>query len=423
MDKATIKMTKDMLTLSMDEISVACSSVGISVPVDKMGKMDLIHQLIGAGITSADQARALKKPEAVAVVTAPAVDLNAIRAEIVAQVTSILSPLRERLLEAPEAAQTLFSGVVERKTCLEVFGLDLRDVFDRPLMVDMYDCAAAPAVDPDYVWQANVLHMLLCGQDGHNVWLSGDRSVGKTSAAIQFAARTRRPITRINFHRGMDAMELFGSKSLEDGSTYHEESAFTKGFTSPGMVLLLDEPTNARSECVAQLNAFLEPNCAVSYGDKTYRRSEGVIVVACDNTTGNRDNTGRFVGTQPLNAALIDRFGFSETVTWLDPQSESKVYVARTGCPTKVADEVVKIWNVGRAQTGDGLLVDAPSVRNAVAFIVGIMRGLPPITAWRSAVVNKQPAESAAQLQTIFDQHVRPVQWHSMFKPALTGSV
>jgi MoxR-like ATPase len=421
MDKTTIKMTKDMLTLSMDEISVACASVGISVPVDKMGKMDLIHQLICAGITSADQARALKKPEAVAVVTAPAIDPDAIRAEIVAQVTSILSPLRERLLEAPEAAQTLFSGVVERKTCLDVFGLDLRDVMGNPLMVDMYDCGSAPAVDPDYVWQSNVLHMLLCGQDGHNVWLSGDRSVGKTSAAIQFAARTRRPITRINFHRGMDAMELFGSKSLKDGSTFHEESAFTSGFQVPGMVLLLDEPTNARSECVAQLNAFLEPNCAVSYGDKTYRRANGVVVVACDNTTGNRDNTGRFVGTQPLNAALIDRFGFSETVTWLDPWSEAKVYVARTGCPLPVAEEVVKIWNVSRAQTGDGLLVDAPSVRNAVAFITGLSRGLPTATAWRSAVVNKQPAESAAQLQTIFDQFVKTVNWQSKFKQGLTN--
>ena len=174
MDKATIKMTKDMLTLSMDEISVACASIGISVPVDKMGKMDLIHQLISAGITSADQARALKKPEVAAVAVA-SVDPEAVRAEIVAQVTSILSPLRERLLEAPEAAQTLFSGIVERKTCLDVFGLDLRDVMGNPLMVDLYDCESAPAVDPDYVWQSNVLHMLLCGQDGHNVWLSGDR--------------------------------------------------------------------------------------------------------------------------------------------------------------------------------------------------------------------------------------------------------
>jgi hypothetical protein len=104
MDKATIKMTKDMLTLSMDEISVACASVGISVPVDKMGKMDLINQLISAGITSADQARALKKPEAVASVAA-SVDPEAVRAEIVAQVTSILSPLRERLLEAPEGSR------------------------------------------------------------------------------------------------------------------------------------------------------------------------------------------------------------------------------------------------------------------------------------------------------------------------------
>lgn len=424
MDKATIKMTKDMLTLSMEEISVACASVGISVPVDKAytnsGKIVLIHKLISAGITSADQARALKKPEAVAAVAA-SVDPEAVRAEIVAQVTSILSPLRERLLEAPEAAQTLFSGVVERKTCLDVFGLDLRDVMGNPLMVDLYDCESAPAVDPDYVWQSNVLHMLLCGQDGHNVWLSGDRSVGKTSAAIQFAARTRRPITRINFHRGMDAMELFGSKSLQDGSTYHEESAFTSGFQVPGMVLLLDEPTNARSECVAQLNAFLEPNCAVSYGDKTYRRANGVVVVACDNTTGNRDNTGRFVGTQPLNAALIDRFGFSETVTWLDPWSEAKVYVARTGCPLPVAEEVVKIWNVSRAQTGDGLLVDAPSVRNAVAFITGLSRGLPTATAWRAAVVNKQPAESAAQLQTIFDQFVKTVNWQSKFKQGLTN--
>jgi len=407
-----MKHLKSLSSCTLAELIRAGDAVGISVPVGPDQKMELIRKLYASGIMNQEQVQALKPAQAVATGSV-SIDPEAIKAEIVAQVTAIIALLKERLVEAPEASQALFSSVTKQTYARDTFGLDLRDVFGASLLVDHY--GSGPEIDPDYVWQENVLHVLLLGQEGHNVWLSGDRSVGKTSAAIQFAARTGRPLTRINFHRGMDAMELFGSKSLADGSTYHEETAFTKAFTTPGAVILLDEPSNARSEAIAQLNAFLEPNCAVSYGDRTYRRAPGVMVVACDNTTGNRDTTGRFVGTQCLNAALMDRFGFSETVTWLDPISEAKVYMSRTKCPRVVADTVVRIWNIGRTQTGDGLLVDAPSVRNAVAFITGIMRGLPAATAWRACVVNKQPAESAAQLQTIWDQHVKTVNWTDLF--------
>ena len=134
------------------------------------------------------------------------------------------------------------------------------------------------------------------------------------------------------------------------------------------------------------------------------------------NTVGQSDSTGRFVGTTAQNAALIDRYAFMETVTWLDPVSEARVICGNTGCPKPLADAVVKIWNIARVDTGKGLLVDAPTLRNAFAFVEVLTAGLPLRSAWRSTVVNKQPPESAAQLQTIFDQYVAPVDWgHLLF--------
>lgn len=409
-----------MMLVSMSKLSMACARLGITV-VGPNAKADAVAALALSGIS--DEAALLKfladsDPTAAPLVPpasiTPTADPALIRDEIAKAVAALIGPIEDAIKAKPEIVRSMIAPCVS-KPVTEVFGIDLRDAAGRTLRVDVYSDPEAPKIDPNYVWQENVLHHLIVAQKaGLNGWLVGDRSTGKTSAVAQFAAKTGRRLFRVNFHRGTDSSELFGAWGLDGGNNVWMETAFTTGFKHPGAVILLDEPTNGRPELIAQLNAWLEPNCSVTSGPNVYSRAPGVMIVACDNTTGQSDPSGRFIGTTGQNAALIDRYAFMETVTWLDPVSEARVIMGNTGCSKAMADAIVKIWNIARIDTGKGLLVDAPTLRNAFAFVEVLTAGLPLRTAWRSTVVNKQPDESSAQLQTIFDQYVAPLDWASL---------
>lgn len=407
-----------LLLCPVSKLEPAARVLGLNIAPGPNYKADLVSALMAHGINTVFDLDAIAgKPAAPLVVpAAPVVDDSVIRAEISKAVAALIKPLETAITAKPEVARAA-APAVESKTVREVFGIDLYNAGGNLLRVDLYGDPEAPKIDPNYVWQENVLHHLIVAQKaGLNGWLTGDRSTGKTSAVTQFAAATGRKLFRVNFHRGTDASELFGCWGLDAGNSVWQETAFTTGFKHPGAIILLDEPTNGRPELIAQLNAWLEPGCSVTSGPNVYSRAPGVMVVACDNTVGQSDSTGRFVGTTAQNAALIDRYAFMETVTWLDPVSEARVICGNTGCPKPLADAVVKIWNIARVDTGKGLLVDAPTLRNAFAFVEVLTAGLPLRSAWRSTVVNKQPPESAAQLQTIFDQYVAPVDWgHLLF--------
>ena len=71
-----------------------------------------------------------------------------------------------------------------------------------------------------------------------------------------------------------------------------------------------------------------------------------------------------------------------------------------TGCTERLARHVVKAINVARAKVDTGDIVDAPSLRQLVAFI----RALDLLSvdeAWATTIASKQPPESALALEAI----------------------
>jgi hypothetical protein len=68
---------------------------------------------------------------------------------------------------------------------------------------------------------------------------------------------------------------------------------------------------------------------------------------------------------------------------------------------------VVKAINAARAKVDTGDIIDAPSIRSAIAFIRAL-EVLDVQKAWDSAVLGRQPAESAAALQAIANAYLNP---------------
>jgi MoxR-like ATPase len=292
--------------------------------------------------------------------------------------------------------------VVETKTCRDAFGVDVLDAKGNPLMVDIWNDPAAPAVDPQFIWTEGILqHLLLSQATGENVWFGGPKGTGKSETARQFAARTGRAFKRINFHKYTSAEDYIGAVGLENGQTVFKRGDFLTAFTHPSTVILLDEVTNADPGELAPLNGFLEPNSAVSFGGAVQTRAPGVLVFAADNTLGNGDDTGRYAGTRQMNSALVDRFARVIPFDYLPPADEAQALVNHTGCHPKLALYMIEIIRVIRAKVHTGEVIDAPSLRSVIAFIRAL-KVLSVERAWATTIAARQPAESLPGLSAIY---------------------
>jgi len=337
------------------------------------------------------------------------VDESLIAQAIATAVADEFAPFKRAVqdLQAESVIADLSSvHIVENQTTLTAFGVDVRDVKGQMMTVSIWNDPGAPSVDPDFVWTEDILrHLIQSDKTGENLWFGGERGTGKSTVAEQFAARTGRAFKRINFHKHTSSEEYLGATGLIDGNTVFEPKDFLMAYSSPSSIILLDEVTNADPGELAPLNGLLEPNASVSIGGRVWRKAPGVLIFAADNTMGNGDESGRYAGVRPMNSALIDRFSRVIPFTFLPNDEEIKAIVLRTGCTRPLAEYVHQVIRVARAKVESADIVDAPSIRSAMAFI----RALPYIPsrqAWETTVVARQPSESHAVLRGLYETHI-----------------
>lgn len=310
--------------------------------------------------------------------------------------------VEERKVEDFVAEQVTVHRVVNQ-TCADVFGVDVRDIKGNPLTVDVWNHPHSPAIDPDFIWTEGILrHLLLSDRTGESLWFGGEKGTGKSETARQFAARTGRAFKRINFHKHTTVEEYVGSVGIENGKTVFQPKDFLLAYSTPSTVILLDEITNADPAELATLNGFLEPNACVSFGGLTHTRADGVLVFVADNTFGSGDDSGRYAGTRLQNSALVDRFARVVQFDYLPEEFEIDAIARRSGCDKTLAGLIHHAISVARHKVKSADIVDAPSIRSAIAF-ARAMYVLPLREAWTTTVVSRQPTESYAVLMGIYD--------------------
>jgi MoxR-like ATPase len=341
------------------------------------------------------------------------VDDRKVAAEVTAAIDKAFAPFKQAVIDAgAEAviANGVSAKVIGSETALNVFGVDVKDAKGQPLMVDIWDAVDAPTIDPNFVWTSGIIkHLLLSQNTGENLWFGGEKGTGKSETARQFAAKTGRSYTRINFHKYTTTEDYVGCTGLENSATVFKMGAFMTGFVSPSTVVLLDEVSNCDAGELATLNGFLEPNSAVSFGGQVRRRAAGVLVFAADNTLCNGDQSGRYAGTRQMNSSLADRFSRVIRFEYLSKADEVTALVRHTQCNALLAGHVVDAINAARAKVETGDVIDAPSIRSAIAFIRAL-NVLSVDEAWASAVTARQPSESAAALDAIKAAYLNPAQ-------------
>lgn len=373
-----------------------------AVALDAINKVTIVAQSVSTVAKQIDDLTAAVRSATVA--SQSNLDEGKINAEVASAIAKAFKPFVQSVKDAKAevvVGNAVKATVVDRKSALDVFGIDVRNAKGNPLMVDIWDAQDAPSIDPNFVWQEGILkHLLLSQNTGENVWFGGQKGTGKSETARQFAARTGRSYTRINFHKYTTADDYAGAVGLENGATVFKKGAFLEAFTSPSTIVLLDEISMADAGELATLNGFLEPNSAVNYGGFVHRRAQGVLVFAADNTMTNGDTSGRYAKTQSMNSALADRFARVIEFKYLSKEQEVQALTLHTGCQKQLAEHVVNAISAARAKVSTGDVIDAPSIRSALAFIRAL-DVLDVDEAWESTITSRQPEESRTALDAI----------------------
>lgn len=156
------------------------------------------------------------------------------------------------------------------------------------------------------------------------VYVTGHSGNGKTLMIEQVCASLGRECIRVNITKRTDETHLIGSYELIDGSTVRREGPVITAMRR-GAVLLLDEIDLGTEELMC-LQPILEGK---PYFDKktgeVIHAAFGFNVIATANTKGKGDADGRYLGTNIMNEAMLERFALTEEQQYPDLKTERKI--------------------------------------------------------------------------------------------------
>ena len=155
-------------------------------------------------------------------------------------------------------------------------------------------------------------------------FITGLSGNGKTLSVEQACAQTKRELIRVNITIETDEDDLIGGFRLVNGATVWHNGPVIEALER-GAVLLLDEIDLASNKILC-LQSILEGKGV--FLKKIGRRvdpASGFNVIATANTKGKGSDDGRFIGTNVLNEAFLERFPVTFEQEYPTPSNEVKI--------------------------------------------------------------------------------------------------
>ena len=204
------------------------------------------------------------------------------------------------------------------------------------------------------------------------VFITGLSGNGKTFGVTQACAENRRELIRVNITIETDEDDLLGGYRLKDGQTVWQNGPVIEAMER-GAVLLLDEIDLASNKIMC-LQPILEGSGVyVKKINKFVKPVDGFTVVATANTKGQGSDDGKFIGTNVLNEAFLERFPITFEQSYPSAKVEEKILVNTMGTFGKVDKEFCQklvTWaDVIRKTYFDGGVDEIISTRRLVHIV------------------------------------------------------
>lgn len=177
-----------------------------------------------------------------------------------------------------------------------------QDHFDRAGLI--------PKMKDTYVEWGNfkTVQSLIKSNKFFTLYVTGDSGSGKNEMIAQACAKLAKPLVRVSITRETKEEHLIGSKTLVDGNIVYEEGPVVWAAKN-GAVLLVDEiSAGDPNELMCLQNVLEGEPFFVKSANMMVHPVEGFCVISTDNTKGRGSDSGRYIGTNILNDAFLERF-------------------------------------------------------------------------------------------------------------------
>ena len=156
------------------------------------------------------------------------------------------------------------------------------------------------------------------------IFITGLSGNGKTMNVSQACAQTKRECIRVNITIETDEDDLLGGYRLQDGQTVWQNGPVIEAMER-GALLLLDEIDLASNKIMC-LQPILEGNGVfLKKINKFVKPANGFNVIATANTKGQGSDDGKFIGTNILNEAFLERFPITVEQSYPTNKIETKI--------------------------------------------------------------------------------------------------
>ena len=232
--------------------------------------------------------------------------------------------------EAGDVSTTKISNVKsgEAEKVLTTKAPETETVSEAAYVVSSLTGDIVPKKDPVFVSFGNYpdIKSIIKSKMFYPVFITGLSGNGKTMGVTQACAENKRELIRVNITIETDEDDLLGGYRLKDGQTVWQNGPVIEAMER-GAVLLLDEIDLASNKIMC-LQPILEGSGVfVKKINRFVKPANGFNVVATANTKGQGSDDGKFIGTNVLNEAFLERFPITFEQSYPKPSVEEKILV------------------------------------------------------------------------------------------------
>ena len=231
-----------------------------------------------------------------------------------------------------------------------------------------------PDKDPNYVPFGNFADVkkIIGSKMFYPTFITGLSGNGKTFSVEQACAQLKRELIRVNITIETDEDDLIGGFRLVNGETVWHDGPVIQALNR-GAILLLDEVDLASNKILCLQSILEGKGVFLKKVGRFVKPANGFNIFATANTKGKGSDDGRFIGTNVLNEAFLERFALTFEQDYPTPKTEQNILekvAANYGCLDKKFCENLATWgDIIRRTFKDGGIDEVISTRRLVHVI------------------------------------------------------
>ena len=198
--------------------------------------------------------------------------------------------------------------------------------FNSPSVLPKVEQNLIPEKDSTFVKFGNFpdIKKIIASKLFYPTFVTGLSGNGKTFGIEQVCAQLGRELIRVNITIETDEDDLIGGFRLVNGNTVWHNGPVVEALER-GAILLLDEIDLASNKILCLQPVLEGKGLFLKKIGKFVQPKAGFNVVATANTKGKGSDDGRFIGTNVLNEAFLERFPVTFEQAYPAPAHETKI--------------------------------------------------------------------------------------------------